>query len=342
VVLAGGVGSRFWPVSTASRPKQLLALAGARSLLEDTLARIAPLVPADRTLIVTSSALVESLRSAFPALPAANLLGETRAASTAPALAWGTAVAAGRDAEASILSLHADWAIGDESAFRRTASLALETAEQAQVLVTVGALPTRPEVGYGYVVPGEAIGAGPARRIARFVEKPSAEEAVGLIGRGALWNTGLFAWKAGRLFEEVEAHTPELAPALGALRSGDAEAFYRAVTPVSVDVGVFERTSRGAVVAGDFGWDDVGSWAALSRVRPRDESGNVAAGQAHVLDSRDCVVWGEDGVTVVYGMTGAVVVRSRGITLVTTAEAAPHLKRLLDRLPPELSGERGA
>ncbi len=342
VVLAGGIGSRFWPLSTAARPKQLLPLAGPKVLLADAVERLAPLVDPARVLVVTSRALESAIRAALPQLPAANVLAEPRAASTAPALAWATAVAARTDADASVLSVHADWAVRDAAAFRDAADRALGVAETQDLLVTVAARASRPETGYGWIEAGDALPGG-ARRIARFVEKPSAARAADLLAAGASWNTGLFAWTARRLRAEIDRHTPELHAALPALDRGDAAAFFAAVTPVSIDVGVFERTGRGAVVTADFGWDDVGSWAALRRVRQGDVAGNVIVGAgAHVVDGERCVVWTEDGPTVVHGLSDVVVVRAGGLTLVTTAALAPDLKRLLDRLPPELAGERGA
>jgi mannose-1-phosphate guanylyltransferase len=342
VVLAGGVGSRFWPVSTAERPKQLLALAGDRPLVADAVERLLPLVPGERVLVVGSLALQDALRRALPAVPAGNVMAEPVAASTAPALAWATARARAADPAASVLSVHADWTVGDPAGFRAAAAAALDLAEREDVLVTVGARPSRPEIGYGYIVPGERIGTGAARRIARFVEKPGAAEAARLIAGGALWNTGMFAWTAARFRAECEGHAPELADGLPALDRGDVEAFYRAVRPVSVDVGLYERTTRGAVLAGDFGWDDVGSWAALSRVRAADPAGNVAVGPAYAVDATGCIIWSEDGTTVLDGVTDLVVVRTRGVTLVTTRERAPHLKELLARLPAGLAGEGGA
>ena len=341
VVLAGGVGTRFWPVSSAARPKQLLPLAGDESLLAQSIERITPLIPAERILIVTSRALQDAVRRAAPSVPAANVLAEPFAASTAPALTWATAHAARTDPRASVLSLHADWAVREAGKFRKAAAAALELAEQHDVLVTVGAKPTRPETGYGYIVPGAPLGRH-AHRIARFVEKPAAKQARALIARRAKWNTGMFAWTATRFRAEIEAHTPELARALAHFDAGAVEPAYAALKPVSIDVGLFERTRRGALIAGDFGWDDVGSWAALSRVRKADRAGNVAVGAAHLVDSKDCVVWSEDGAVAVYGVQGVVVVRARGVTLVTSAEKAPDLKKLLDRLPADLVGERGA
>lgn len=341
VVLAGGVGSRFWPLSTAERPKQVLPLAGPRPLIAETVARVLPLLPAERVLVVTSRALAPAIARALPELPAANVLAEPFAASTAPALAWATALAERADPEAVVLSLHADWTVRDPDAFRAAAAAALSLAAECDVVVTVGAHPTRPEVGYGYIVGGEPIPGTAARRIARFVEKPTPERARELIAEGASWNTGLFAWSVRRFRAEIEAHTPELAGALPRLAQGDAEGFYRAVKPVSVDVGVFERTARGATLSADFGWDDVGSWAALLRVRPRDGAGNVAHGDAHAVESRDSVLWAEDGTIVAYGVEDLVVVRAAGLTLVTTTGRAAGLKRLLDALPGALTGERG-
>jgi mannose-1-phosphate guanylyltransferase len=340
VVLAGGVGSRFWPLSSASRPKQLLPLAGDRTLLADAVLRVAPLIPAERVLVVTSRALAPAVREALPMLPAANVLAEPAAASTAPALAWATTHAARLDPAASVLSLHADWTVARPDAFRDSATQALTLAEQEDVLVTVGAKPDRPEIGYGYIVMGAALGRG--HRITRFVEKPSLETARELLASGAVWNTGLFAWTATRFATEVAAHTPELRAAMPLLAAGDAAAAWKVVTPVSIDVGVYERTSRGAALTGDFGWDDVGSWAALRRVHARDAAGNVAVGPVHLLDTTDSVVWSEDGAVAVYGLHDVVVVRARGMTLVTSAAKAPALKQLLDRLPPALVGERGA
>jgi mannose-1-phosphate guanylyltransferase len=340
VVLSGGVGSRFWPLSSAARPKQLLPLAGDEPLLLDAVRRILPMIPAERVLIVTSAALQAATREAVPMVPAANVLAEPVAKSTAPALVWATAHAARADAHASVLSMHADWTVGDPAGFRAAATRAIALAETEDVLVTVGATPTRPETGYGYVVPGAPLGDG--RLIGRFVEKPATDAARALIADGALWNTGLFAWTAKRLRAEILEHTPEIVPALPHFDAGDAAAAFRSLKAVSIDVGVFERTRRGAVVEGSFLWDDVGSWAALRRVRHADADGNVVVGDAVMVDAKDNLVWSDDGMTVVYGMDDAIVVRARGLTLVTTAARAPELKKLLDRLPPALAGDRGA
>lgn len=334
-VLAGGSGTRFWPLSTGDRPKQFLPLSGNEPLLVQALARLTGLVPNERILVVTARRLADETRTLLPALPPENVLGEPRAASTAPALAWATSVAYARDPAATVLSLHADWHVGDSEAFRRTAGEALDAADRYDALVTVGMVPSRPEIGYGYIEPGDALD-GSARRVHRFIEKPDHARAEALIARGALWNSGLFAWRAERFFLEARAHAPEIAPHLDLLMSGDAESFFARVTPIAVDHSHFERSDRVVVVPGAFAWDDVGTWDALHRTRARDAGGNVLVGPAIAHDARDCVVWADDGPIVADGVENLVVVRAHGVTLVTTRERAARLKDLLDTLPPEL------
>ncbi len=335
-VLAGGSGTRFWPLSTSRSPKQLLALTGSEPLLAQTVKRLSDIVPPERVLVITGAQLRDATRTVLPGVPEANILGEPRAASTGPALAWATQVAQSRDPEASVLSLHADWFVGDDGAFRVTAARALDVAERLDVLVTVGLVPTRPDVGYGYILPGTPL-EGDACTVSRFIEKPEAQGAIQLIREGALWNSGLFAWTARRFFAETEAVSPEIAPHLAMLRRGDIEGYFRAVRPIAVDVSHFERSHRVAVVPARFPWDDVGTWAALARVRAKDESGNTVVGDVTVAESTGCVAWSEeDGPVVLFGVRDLVVVRANNVVLVTTAERAPHLKDLLATLPPRL------
>ncbi len=334
VLLAGGAGTRFWPLSTPDNPKQLLPLAGASSSAEEAVERLTGLIPRDRTLVVAGAGLAGRLQARLK-LPAENLLVEPRAASTAPALIWATWEAHRRDPDAEVLSLHADWAVGDAAAFRRTADLALTTARQHDRLVTVGVVPSRPETGYGYIVPGAPLDQA-AHTVARFSEKPDAATALDLMAAGALWNSGLFAWTAERLLAEVRAHTPEVAPALPALEAGAVEDFFDRVAAISIDVGVLERSEAVAVVRGDFAWDDVGTWQALARVRPKDTQGNVVVGEAFLDDTRDCIVWSDGDPIVLSGVQDLVVVHAHGRILVMPTERAARMKQLLDALPPEI------
>jgi mannose-1-phosphate guanylyltransferase len=334
VVLAGGAGTRFWPLSTPQHPKQLLPLAGSTSTAEESIDRLAGLVPRERILVVTGASIADQMRDRLK-LAAANLLVEPRAASTAPALIWATSEAQRRDPDAEVLSLHADWAVGDAAAFRRTADTALTTARQYDRLVTVGVVPSRPETGYGYIVPGPPLGDG-ARMVARFSEKPDAATALDLMAAGALWNSGLFAWTAERLLTEAQTHTPEVASHLPALRAGDVNRFFRDVTPISIDVGLLERSGAVAVVSGAFAWDDIGTWQALTRVRPKDTNGNVVVGTAFMHDSEDCIVWSDGDPIVLSGVQDLIVVHANGRILIMPTERAASMKNLLDALPPDI------
>jgi mannose-1-phosphate guanylyltransferase len=234
-----------------------------------------------------------------------------------------------------VLSLHADWVVGDPAAFVHTAASALESARKHDRLVTVGIVPSRPETGYGYIVPGAPLDRG-ARTVARFAEKPDASTALDLMAEGALWNSGLFAWTASRLLAELEAHTPEIARQLPKLQAGDLTGFFDSVTAISIDVGVLERSERVAVVPGHFDWDDVGTWEALARVRPRDRQGNIAVGPVALVDATDCIVWSEGIPIVVSGVQDLVIVQANDRILVLPRSQAGELKRILEALPEEI------
>jgi mannose-1-phosphate guanylyltransferase len=333
VILAGGVGSRFWPVSTADRPKQLLALVTDRPLLADALARVAPLAPPERTLVLTNAGLVSAIAELAPRIPRENLVAEPRPAGTAAALAWAAHVIRERAGDdAVMMSIHADWSVKDDEGFRRSLATAADAAERHHALVTVGIVPDRPDPGFGYIQPGEALDHG-ARRVARFVEKPDRDRARQMVAEGYLWNSGIFVWRVGDFLDEVRALTPEIAPHLAA-HGDDLAAFFAAVTSgIPVDVGVLERSRRVLVLPGDFGWDDVGTWAALRRVREPDASGNAVSGLVHTLDAQGNVVYADGNGVVLYGVRDLVVVTRDGLTLVTTLDKASDLKTLIQSLP---------
>jgi len=320
VILAGGVGSRFWPVSTALRPKQLLPLASEQPLLRDAIDRMAPLCDPLHTLVLTNASLVESIHTLTPEIPLSSLVAEPRPAGTAAALTWAAALIeriSGSDA--IMMSIHADWAVADAEGFRAALTQAASLATATHSLVTVGVVPSRPDPGYGYIRPGEPIpDSSGGRRVAEFVEKPSPARAEVMVREGYL------------------ALCHEIAPALKA-HPTDLNAFFAAVaTPIAVDVGVLERSNKVAVIPGDFGWDDVGTWAALRRVRVPDDAGNVTQGPVHAVKSHGNVVHAEGNEVVLYGVSDLVVVTHQGLTLVTTAEHATDLKQLLAALPPRV------
>ncbi|MFW6330661.1 MAG: mannose-1-phosphate guanylyltransferase [Gemmatimonadota bacterium] len=340
MILAGGIGSRFWPASTPTRPKQILPLASERPLVADTVERIRPLIPLERLRVLTGDAMVAPIRSAVPELQPDHFLVEPRARGTAPVLVWAAHALAARDPDAIMISLHADHVIRPEPAFRALVASAAEAARSHDRLFTVGIRPTRPETGYGYIRLGAALDDAGAYAVHRFVEKPDQETAQAYVEGGEyLWNSGIFVWRAGRLLEEVAAHTPELSRLLPLLDRGDVHGYFDAALSLSIDHGVLERSRRIGVMEATFEWDDVGTWDAAGRTRPGDARGNVVEGEAALREADRCVVWNETGEpVVVFGAKDLVVVRREGVTLVLPRDRAADLKKLLDSLPDTVRG----
>jgi mannose-1-phosphate guanylyltransferase len=333
------VGSRFWPISTPKRPKQLLPLATERPLIVDTIERARALAPDERIRVLAPAALADALADAVPSLPRESFWSEPTPRGTAPALTWAAWRIQREDPGAVMVSLHADHVIRPLEAFERLIGEAGRLARSERLLLTVGALPDRPEVGFGYVQPGERLAAAEgfsAFRVARFHEKPDGATARDYVSRGYLWNTGLFVWPADLFLEEVMRHAPELGGRLGLLEGEGPEAFFDGAPELSVDVAVLERSVRVGVLEATFQWDDVGSWEALARTLPPDPAGNVSHGEAHVVEGSGNVVFTEDAPVVLFGVDDLVVVRTANATLIASRSRAPHLKALLDQLPDAL------
>jgi mannose-1-phosphate guanylyltransferase len=343
VVLAGGIGSRFWPLSSPERPKQLLALVSDRPLIAETLGRLQPLVPPDRVLVLTSRDIAPALHAAIPEVPQENMLVEPRPLGTAAALAWAALEIARRAGpDAIFCSVHADLAVAFPEAFRHVLRQAARVAARDDVLVTVGVRATRPESAFGYIMPGTPLNAGVplsaggACEALAYEEKPPRERAEQLVAAGALWNTGIFVWRARVVREALARHAHELAGGLSALEERDLGRFALSIRSVSIERGLLERSDRVVVVPGDFGWDDVGTWASLRRARELDDTGNGASGRVHFVDASSNVVHAEGSTVVLYGVTGMLVVTLPGLTFVTTLDKASDLKPLLDALPPDV------
>ncbi|HKJ01877.1 MAG TPA: sugar phosphate nucleotidyltransferase, partial [Longimicrobiales bacterium] len=332
LVLAGGIGSRFWPVSTRERPKQLLPLASARPLIEDTVERARSVVPDQRIRILAGEHLTASFRAVLPTLPPDAFMVEPRARGTCPVLAWAAWEIARLDPEAVLVSLHSDHVIGPLEAFRDTVAAAADIARHQDMLVTLGIRPDRVETGYGHIQPGETLAGGGACRVSAFHEKPDADTARRYVDAGYLWNSGIFVWKASVFLEEVGRHAPEVAACLPLLESGGAEAFFDAAPVCVVDRAVMERSDRVACVAATFAWDDVGSWEALARTHEPDAHGNVILGDGQAVEARGNVVFADGGRVVIFGAEDLVVVRSGETTLVLPRARAADLKSLLEAL----------
>jgi mannose-1-phosphate guanylyltransferase len=343
VVFAGGIGSRFWPLSTPERPKPLLALVTGHSLLEDTVGRLQPLIPPERVIVVTSRDIAPAIRTAVRDLPEENVLIEPRPLGTAAALAWGAQEVVRRAGpETPVCAMHTDLAIAFPGAFRESLGRAAAVANRENALVTLGIRPTRPEQSFGYIRVGAALdrdrtlAAGGTHRVSGFVEKPPASQAEVLASDGALWHSGIIVGSAKTFLEKLERYTPEIAPGLAALASGDLPAFAKRIQSVSIERGLLERITRFLVLLVDFGWDDVGTWASLRRARDLDDDGNGALGAVEFVDATSNVVHTESGTVVLFGVSRLLVVSLPGLTFITTIERASDLKPLLDALPGSL------
>ncbi len=331
VILAGGEGSRFWPASRPDRPKQLLPLGSPRPLIRDTLERADALVGPERVRVIAGGPLVDPLCGAAPGLGEERFLVEPQARSTGPALAWAAWEIEKTSPGAYMISLHADHIIHPLEGLVETVDRALAAARRG-ALVCIGIEPDRPETGYGYVETGSVTGdrTWAARR---FVEKPDLETAESYLAEGGFfWNSGIFVWRAADFLAAVRELTPEIASALPLLEAGDTEGYFSSAEPVSVDVGVMERSDSVEVVLAAFAWDDVGSWTALARTREADARGNVIVGSGRSVDASRNIIWSEEGEVVLFGVDDLVVVRSGDVTLVTRRDSAPDLKRLVNRL----------
>lgn len=342
VIMAGGSGTRFWPASRPERPKQLLPLAPGdeRSLLRATVDRIAPLVPIERVLVVTSAALAEATREALPDLPAANLLAEPVGRNTAPCVGWAAAVVHRTTPDARLMVLPADHHIGDEEAYLKTLATALDACGDGD-LVTVGLKPSRPETGYGYIEVGEKIDEE-VWRARRFVEKPTRERAEQLFASGSyLWNSGMFFFRADAILEAIGKHLPGLASGLKALdeaaAAGNEEAAlaerYGDLPRISIDHGVMEKADGVAVVPGDFGWSDLGSWTTAWELSEKDEHSNAAGADAVLVDSSGNLVRAPLGKTVaLVGVSDLVVVDTEDALLVVPRSRAQEVREVVSRL----------
>jgi len=341
VILAGGWGERLWPMSTRARPKQLLALAGEESLIRATLARVAPLVDGESTLVMTGERLAGRVAEELPDVPRERVIGEPVGRNTAPAIALAARLLVRRDPEAVMVVLPADHVIADGAAFRDVLSLAFEAALAEGALVTLGIRPGRPETEYGYIKAGSPARTAGVLAVERFVEKPDRETAARYLADGTyLWNSGIFIWRADRFLEEVGRLLPAVARALVGVEAGLSSAsfegemarYYEAVPSISVDYGIMEKSDDVVVVPCDVGWDDVGAWSALERVWTVDADGNAVRGESVVVDSTGCVVYSEAGVTAVVGLRDIVVARTSEGTLVVPKERARDVRKIVEEL----------
>lgn len=348
LILAGGSGERFWPLSRRKRPKQLLQLVSDQTLLEETVARLDGLVPHERILILTNVEQEQAVRDLLPKFPSENIVAEPAKRDTAAAVALGAAWVAARDHMATMVVLPADHVIRDKAAFQQTLRTAAEAAQEEGALVTIGIKPTWACPGFGYIEQGEplASSAGSAaavHHVVRFREKPNTDLAEAFLRQGNFrWNAGMFAWAVSTVLSEFNRHAPELSNFISHASSQDAFASalrekFPHLPKISFDYAIMEKADRVLMVQAGFDWDDVGGWQAVASYFEKDDEGNAANGDLTAVDSTHNIVCADDGTKVaLLGVHNLIVVRTKDALLVCHRHQAEKIKSLIAELPAQL------
>ena len=349
LILAGGSGERFWPLSRRARPKQLLRLVSNKTLLEETLARLDGLIPAERILILTNTEQEGAVRKLLGDFPNENIVAEPAKRDTAAAVALGTGWVAARDHAAIMLVLPADHVITNRAAFQETLALACDAAEETSELVTIGIKPTWACPGFGYIEQGKPVHLrkrpdnDAIHRVLRFREKPNLDLAESFLRKGNFrWNAGMFVWSVPTVLREFNRHAPELADFISQIRAtGNFENALRErfskLQRISFDYAIMEKADRVLVVEASFDWDDIGSWRAVANYFDKDKHGNAAHRAITALDSSNNIVFEEDGTSVaLLGVHDLIVVRTPDALLICHRHEAERIKDLVGKVPPEL------
>jgi len=348
LVLAGGSGTRFWPLSRNARPKQLLRLFDEETLIEKTVRRLEGLIDPERILVLTNEAQLEGVREVLTRVPPENVVAEPARRDTAPAIALAAGWIAARNPRATMIALPADQLITREEEFRRVLAGAADVAVAESAIVTLGIRPEWACPSYGYIERGEPIAGGSADveacEVLRFREKPSPETAEEYLRSDRFsWNAGIFVWTIPTLVRELSEHCPQLADFIGRLRDAEnfmavvAEAF-PALEKVSIDYALMEKAGRVLNIEADVGWDDVGGWPSVAKYLERDEAGNARRGPLLPVDSANNIVFSEPGSPEValLGVENLIVVQTPDALLVADRNDADQIKKLVERLPEDL------
>jgi mannose-1-phosphate guanylyltransferase len=353
IIMAGGRGERFWPLSREKMPKQLMKLLGEESLLQQAVRHVLPVVPADNILVITNAAQLAEVRRQLPQLPKGNLIAEPVGRDTCAAVTLGAAVVGARSTAAVMAVLPADHVIPEEKKFQKVLRDAFDLAGRGQVMVTIGIKPNEPSTGYGYIKVGEPLppprNAKPYQtvfhRAEQFVEKPDLAKAQEFLASGQYrWNAGMFVWSFVTVSEGLRQHQPEMeaacrrwfeAAAKGKLAQVLAKE-YPEIKKISIDYALMEKAQNVVVADGDFAWDDLGSWSAVSRHLKADAEGNCAVAEfIHVDAARNLVFDARHknrGPIAVVGLRDAIIVMTDDATLVAHKSQAQKVKELVRRL----------
>ena len=344
VIMCGGSGSRFWPKSRKMYPKQFLKTVGEKTMIQLTVDRISGFIPIENIYMVTSVGYVTTIKEQVPQILEENLIIEPMAKETAACIGYSAVKLLKKDPEAVMIVLPADHYIQDEARFIGTLRQGLELADSDNCLVTMGIRPTRPETAYGYIETGKRIDRLleiPTYKIKRFTEKPNREKAQEFIDKGTyLWNSGMFIWKASVLLKQYKKFLPEMYQSLKRMSDyiGDPEEArvvleeYNKIDGISIDYGILEKTWDVYVMESSFSWDDIGNWTALERYMDKDENGNSVKGDYKVLDSHNCIFYGNKRLIAALGIEDLIIVETDDVVLVCKKDRDQDIKLLIKEL----------
>jgi len=336
VIMAGGKGERFWPLSRERFPKQLLSLVGKRSLLQETVERIQPLIPPEDILVVTRRPLGRAVERQLLQTPRKNIISEPTGKNTAPCIGL---VAKMIKEDAVMVILPADHIIKPQRKFLDTLRKAIAIARETENLITIGVKPTYPATGYGYIEVGTKYRRQGTRdkpqvfRVKRFVEKPDKRKAESFIKSGRfLWNSGMFVWKKSVILEAIRRYIPSLYRGLEMVSSKNISKLYPKLPDVSIDYGIMEKAKNSLVMPANFSWEDVGSWESLDKFLSRDENKNAIIGRVSTIDSRNCMMVNRKGLLSAIGVSDLIIVSTEDATLVFPKGKGQEVKRLVEKL----------
>lgn len=344
LVLSGGAGTRLWPLSRRDRPKQFLQLLGERSLLQDTVDRVAEFVPSERIFVVAPPEHRALVHEQLPDMPADHLVVEPYPRGNAAAISLAMAALVAFDPDAVVAVLPSDHVVANRAQFRKVLIAATAAADRGH-LVTLGITPERADTGFGYIEAGDKLDVETpveVRAVKRFVEKPKREAAERMVAAGGhYWNAGMFVWRVDEILRAYEKHLPKTAAAMAALREAIGSPRYESVLAevweetdrTTVDYGIAEKADNVAVVPADIGWQDVGSWARLAEIVSKGD--NWASGDLVAEDAHDNYVWAPAKTVALIGVEGLVVVDTPDALLITTKERSEDVKTIVDRLKRE-------
>ncbi len=343
VILAGGSGTRLWPLSTPSFPKQFLPLPSGNSMIQETLARVAPLTSAEQSWVVTGRSMAELVQEHLPSIAGAHILKEPKGRNSAPAIAWAAETIARQDPEAVMAIFSADAVILNVETLRQTLNLGYELAEQGY-LVTIGITPDTPETGYGYIRFADQISEGFAHRAYRaekFVEKPNLATAQSYLQDGHyVWNAGIFLWKVQSILAEFREHLPEVAKTIRAIVDAQGtpeetrvlEELWPTLQSISIDYAILEKTQNLVVIPAQLGWNDVGNWDQYGALFPADDQGVRAVGTHQGLGSQNIIVYNTTERQIfTIGMEDVIVIEMAGTTVICHKNHVQRVKELAEQ-----------